>query len=131
VLQMSLPSEDPRELFALGHALRPLRDEGVLIVGSGFITHNLRTIDWSGKSATPAWAAEFDAWTMEALLRNDVDALLDYRRQGPGAGIALPTREHFVPLLVALGAAHESDSVAFPIDGFWLGSLTRRSVQFG
>lgn len=131
VLQMSLPSEDPGELFALGRALRPLRDEGVLIVGSGFITHNLRMIDWAGAAPTPAWAAEFDAWTAEALVRRDVDALLEYERQGPGARIALPTREHFVPLLVALGAAHESDDVTFPIGGFWLSSLTRRSVQFG
>ena len=131
VLQMSLPSEDPGELFALGRALRPLRDEGVLIVGSGFITHNLRTVDWSGESAAPGWAAEFDAWTKDALERKDADALLDYRQKGPGVRIALPTREHFVPLLVALGAAHENDSVQFPIDGFWLGSLTRRSVQFG
>jgi 4,5-DOPA dioxygenase extradiol len=131
VLQMSLPSENPHELFELGRVLRPLRDEGVLIVGSGFITHNLRTIDWSGESAPPAWASEFDQWTADALRRGDVDALLDYERKGPGSRIALPTREHFVPLLVNLGAAAEGESVAFPISGFWLGSLTRRSVQLG
>jgi 4,5-DOPA dioxygenase extradiol len=131
VLQMSLPSEDPAELFALGRALRPLREEGVLIAGSGFITHNLRTIDWSGQEPPPAWAQEFDAWTEDALRQRDVDALLDYQRKGPGARIALPTREHFVPLLVTLGAAEEGESLQFPISGFWLGSLTRRSVQFG
>jgi 4,5-DOPA dioxygenase extradiol len=131
VLQMSLPSEDPAELFALGRALRPLRDEGVLIAGSGFITHNLRTIDWSGQEPPPAWAAEFDAWTEDALRRRDVDALLDYERKGPGARIALPTREHFVPLLVTVGAAEEGETLQFPISGFWLGSLTRRSVQIG
>jgi 4,5-DOPA dioxygenase extradiol len=131
VLQMSLPSEDPQELFALGQALRPLRDEGVLIVGSGFITHNLRAVDWHGGSPPPAWASEFDAWTGSALVNRDVDALLDYQAKGPGARMALPTREHFVPLLVALGAAHDGEPVQFPINGFWLGSLTRRSVQFG
>ncbi len=131
VLQLSLPSEDPAELFALGRALRPLRDDGALIVGSGFITHNLRLIDWSGAAPTPEWAREFDAWTEEALLRRDVDALLDYERKAPATRIALPTREHFVPLLVALGAAHEDEEVTFPIGGFWLSSLTRRSVQFG
>jgi 4,5-DOPA dioxygenase extradiol len=131
VLQMSLPSEDPQELFDLGRALQELRDEGVLIIGSGFITHNLRTIDWSGESAPPPWAQEFDTWTAEALARRDVDALLDYQRKGPGAQMALPTREHFVPLLVALGAAAEGEAVQFPISGFWMGSLTRRSVQFG
>ena len=108
-----------------------LRDEGILIVGSGFITHNLHTIDWSGQAAPPAWAAEFDSWVAEALARNDVDALLDYQRKGPAAPIALPTREHFVPLLVSLGAAAEGEAVQFPISGFWMGSLTRRSVQFG
>ena len=131
VLQVSLPSEDPRELFAMGEALRPLRDEGVLIIGSGFITHNLRAIDWSGAAAPPPWATEFDSWTAEALARKDIDALLDYRQKGPGVGPALPTREHFVPLLVTLGASEHSDTVNFPITGFWLSSLTRRSVQFG
>lgn len=132
VLQVSLPSEDPQELFQLGRALRPLRDEGVLIVGSGFITHNLRTVNWGPTPVPPpAWAQEFDSWTSEALARNDVDALLDYRHKGPGAAMALPTREHFVPLLVSLGASAEKETVSFPITGFWMGSLTRRSVQFG
>jgi 4,5-DOPA dioxygenase extradiol len=131
VLQVSLPSENPRELFALGRALRPLRDEGVLIAGSGFITHNLRTLDWSGQSAPPSWASEFDSWAAEALARNDVDALLDFQQKGPASHIALPTREHFIPLLVSLGAATESERAEFPITGFWMGSLTRRSVQFG
>ncbi|MFA6954480.1 MAG: class III extradiol ring-cleavage dioxygenase [Thermoanaerobaculia bacterium] len=131
VLQVSLPSEDPAELFALGRALAPLRDEGVLIVGSGFITHNLRTVVWQGEAPPPAWATEFDAWVADALRRRDVDALLDYERKGPGVRIALPTREHFVPLLVALGAAADGEPIDFPIGGFWLGTLTRRSVQFG
>jgi 4,5-DOPA dioxygenase extradiol len=131
VLQVSLPSENPAELFALGRALRELRKEGVLIVGSGFITHNLRTIDWHGRTSPPSWATEFDAWAMEAIEKHDVDALLDYESKAPGVNIALPTREHFVPLLVSLGAADETDVVTFPITGFWLGSLTRRSVQFG
>ena len=130
VLQVSLPSEDPRELFALGRTLRALRDEGVLIVGSGFITHNLRGINWNATEPV-GWAVEFDHWAHEALVRRDVDALLDYKAKAPAVHLALPTHEHFVPLLVALGAADESDAIAFPIEGFWLGSLTRRSVQFG
>ena len=131
VLQVSLPSENPRELFALGRALRPLRGEGVLIAGSGFITHNLRTLDWSGQSAPPSWASEFDSWAADALARTDVDALLDFQRKGPASQIALPTREHFIPLLVSLGAAAEGERIQFPITGFWMGSLTRRPVQFG
>ena len=131
VLQVSLPSENPQELFALGRALQPLREEGVLIIGSGFITHNMRALDWHGTTPPPAWAVDFDAWTADALARKDIDSLLDYERKGPASHIALPTREHFVPLLVALGAASDADAIQFPISGFWMGSLTRRSVQFG
>jgi 4,5-DOPA dioxygenase extradiol len=80
----------------------------------------------------PAWAAEFDAWAADVLMRRDVDALLDYRARAPGLPLALPTHEHFVPVLVAQGAALEAGGpVFFPIEGFWLGSMTRRSVQFG
>jgi len=132
-LQVSLPSMDPAELFALGRKLAPLRDEGVLIVGSGFLTHNLRAMDFSPGAETPAWAAEFDAWAKDALAKKDVDALIDYRRRAPGVRQALPTPEHFVPVLVALGAAADDPAAAvrFPIEGFWGGSATRRSVQFG
>ena len=127
VLQVSLPSEDPRELFAVGGLLSALRTEGVLLVGSGSITHNLRAI---GMTRTPAWATEFDAWTADVVARRDHDALLDYRAKAPGVREALPTHEHFVPLIVAAGAAPDAPS-AFPIDGFWAGSITRRSVQLG
>jgi 4,5-DOPA dioxygenase extradiol len=133
VLQASLPSMDARELFALGRKLAPLRDEGVLIVGSGFLTHNLRTMDFSADARTPAWASEFDAWAKDAIARKDVDAMLDYTRRAPAVRMALPTHEHFVPVIVALGAAAEdpADAVHFPIEGFWGGSATKRSVQFG
>jgi len=122
--------KNPKQLFELGRSLRALRDEGVLIIGSGFITHNLRAIDWSNELPPPQWASDFDSWTADALSRSDIDALLDYEAKGPGARLALPTREHFVPLLVAAGAA-ERESVEYPISGFWMGSMTRRSVQFG
>jgi 4,5-DOPA dioxygenase extradiol len=132
VLQVSLPSMDPRELHALGQALAPLRDEGVLIVGSGFLTHNLRRMALGGGVPTPSWAAELDAWAADVLARRDVDALLDYRRRAPGVDIALPTHEHFVPVIVAMGAAGGApNEVTFPITGFFAASLTRRSVQFG
>jgi 4,5-DOPA dioxygenase extradiol len=128
VLQISLPSEDPRELFAMGQALAPLRREGVLLIGSGFLTHNLRALSLR---TTPAWASELDAWSADVLSRHDVDALIDYRRRAPGVREALPTHEHFVPVIVAAGAAGD-DPVRFPITGFWWGgAMTRRSVQFG
>lgn len=132
VLQASLPTMDPATLFALGGALAPLRDEGVLIVGSGFLTHNLRTFRFAPQATTPAWAAEFDAWAADALARCDVDAVLDYRRRAPGVREALPTHEHFVPVVVALGAsAGAREPVTFPITGFMAAAFTRRSVQFG
>lgn len=128
VLQISLPSQVPAELFAVGRALAPLRGEGVLLIGSGFLTHNLRAL---ALRETPGWASELDAWTADVLGRRDIDALLDYRKRAPGVREALPTHEHFVPVIVAAGAAGDS-SATFPITGFWFGgAMTRRSVQFG
>lgn len=128
VLQLSLPGLEPATVYALGKALAPLRDEGVLIIGSGFLTHNLRAIS----NSTPAWAAEFDDWIADVLTRDDVDALLDYRARAPGVEYALPTHEHFVPVILAKGAIADARvPIAFPITGFVGGSLTRRSVQFG
>jgi len=127
VLQISLPSQRPEELFAVGRALAPLRDEGVLIIGSGFLTHNLRALSLR---ETPGWARDFDAWSADVLVRRDHDALLDYRARAPGAREALPTHEHFVPVIVAAGAAADA-AVTFPITGFWFGgAMTRRSAQF-
>jgi len=131
VLQLSLPTLEPRPLFALGRALAALRDEGVLIVGSGFLTHNLHELDKSPEPKTPGWAAEFDRWTAAALVRCDFDALLDYRAKAPGVRQALPTHEHFAPLFVTLGAAGDGERPTFPIEGWYAGSLTKRSVQFG
>ena len=131
VLQVSLPTLNPTTLFELGRALTPLRREGVLIVGSGFLTHNLRAMDWGPDAVTPAWASEFDAWAADVLARQDVDTLLDYRNRAPGVRQALPTHEHFVPVVAATGSAvDEPGQVSFPITGYNFGSLTKRSVQF-
>ena len=127
-LQLSLPGLEPQTVYGLGKALAPLRDEGILIIGSGFLTHNLRAIS----ERTPAWAYEFDGWIADTLLRDDVDALLDYRAKAPGVEYALPTHEHFVPVILAKGAVSGARvPTSFPITGFVGGSLTRRSVQFG
>jgi len=128
VLQASLPGLRPRELFAFGRALAPLRDEGVLVFGSGFLTHNM---SYAFRPGTPAWAREFDQWAADALARFDVDALLDFQARAPAARTALPTWEHYAPVLVAAGAAADATPRAsFPITGFWMdGAFTRRSVQ--
>jgi len=129
VLQVSMPSLDPEELFRLGQALTPLRDEGVLVFGSGFLTHNMR---YAFRPGTPVWAHDFDAWVADAIGRFDVDALLDFRARTPAAQAALPTWEHYAPLLVAAGAASAgSPQARFPITGWWMdGAFTKRSVQF-
>ena len=128
VLQISLPSQSPEELLAVGRALAPLRAEGVLLIGSGFLTHNLRALRLS---ETPGWARDFDGWSADVIPRRDIDALLDSRRRAPGVDDALPTHEHFVPVIVAAGAAGDSPA-SFPITGFWFGgAMTRRSAQFG
>jgi 4,5-DOPA dioxygenase extradiol len=133
VLQMSMPTLDPRELFAIGGSLAPLRDEGVLVVGSGFATHNLRLIDMAAESAEPppAWSAEFDHWLDEAIDGGQVDAIVDFTRVAPAPTIAHPRTEHFAPLFVAMGAARDDAAHGVTsIDGFWYG-LSKRSVQFG
>ncbi len=129
VLQMSLPM-DPKSLFDLGAALAPLRDEGVLVFGSGFLTHNMH---YAFKKGIPPWAREFDAWAAEALTTLDVDALVNFKSRAPAAETALPTWEHFAPVLVAAGAAASHPTpVTFPITGFWMdGAFTKRSVQIG
>jgi 4,5-DOPA dioxygenase extradiol len=134
VLQVSLPALDTGELFRLGNTLAPLRAEGVLIFGSGFLTHNM---SYAFRPGTPAWATEFDQWVAESLTKGDVDALLDFQERAPAARVALPTWEHYAPLLVSVGAALPpnagvpSGQVQFPITGWWMdGAFTRRSVQF-
>jgi 4,5-DOPA dioxygenase extradiol len=130
VLQISMPGLDAPGLFRLGAVLAPLRDEGVLVFGSGFLTHNMR---YAFRAGTPQWAREFDDWAAAALTRFDVDALVDFQKRAPAAQMALPTWEHYAPVLVAAGAASDGRSpTTFPIRGWWMdGAFTRRSVQFG
>jgi 4,5-DOPA dioxygenase extradiol len=127
VLQISMPTLDPRQLFEIGRKLAPLRDDGVLIVGSGFFTHNLRAMSTSG--AVSSVMADFDHWGQEALAHGDIDALLDFEHKAPAAHLAHPRTEHFAPLFVTLGAAAGDLSGARTvIDGFWYG-LAKRSIE--
>ncbi|MEU4096392.1 class III extradiol ring-cleavage dioxygenase [Streptomyces sp. NPDC026673] len=129
VLQVSMPTLDPQKLMDLGRRLAPLRDEGVLIVGSGFFTHNLAALRHAG--GVPGWSAEFDDWGHRALDGQDVDALLDFEHKSPAGRLAHPRTEHFAPLFVTMGAAEgDLGTQRSVIDGFWMG-LAKRSVQFG
>jgi len=100
------PERDPAHHLAIGHALAPLRDEGVLVIGSGSITHNLGDLRMGyGAEREAPYVRPFIAWIEQRLAAGDVEALLDYRRQAPFAQRAHPTDEHLLPLFVALGAA--------------------------
>lgn len=130
VLQVSMPTLDPRKLMDIGRKLAPLRDEGVLIVGSGFFTHNLAALRHTGPTP-PGWSTEFDDWGRRALAGQDIDALIDFEHASPSGSLAHPRTEHFAPLFVTMGAAEsELGSQRSVIDGFWMG-LAKRSVQFG
>ncbi|WP_239167005.1 dioxygenase family protein [Catellatospora coxensis] len=135
VLQISMPTLDPQRLLEIGRRLAPLRDEGVLIIGSGFFTHNLRAampyLHLGFDAPVQGWSAEFDDWGRQALDAGDVDGLLDFLHKAPSGAMAHPRTEHFAPLFVTLGAGEDDlASQRTVIDGFWMG-LAKRSVQLG
>ena len=130
VLQLSMPTHDPDRLLAIGRRLRPLRDQGVLIIGSGFMTHGLPFIDARimDQNLVPGWSAEFDAWAAEALAAGRIDRLADFRG-APGMPYAHPSVEHYTPLFVTVGAAADPEAAPTTvIDGFQMG-LAKRSFQ--
>ena len=134
VLQMSMNTLDPQTLFDLGRKLAPLRDEGTMIIGSGFTTHNMSWFNPRNPAYAepPTASSEFDHWATEAMARGDVDAILNYETLAPAAAVAHPRTEHWAPLYVALGAAEASGGIESRsvIDGFWYG-LSKRSWQIG
>lgn len=111
----------------IGRALAPLREEGVLILGSGGAVHNLSLF---GMDQTPAWAARFDEWLNEKILSGAEDDLVNYRTRNPDAVTAHPTEEHFLPLFVAIGAAG-LDGASRLHDGFTYGSIGMAAYSFG
>lgn len=131
VLQMSMPDLDPGHLFEVGRRLAPLRDQGVLIVGSGFMTHGLPFVHeyFMGKPGAPQWSIDFDDWAREALDSGDLDSLFAFREKAPGMPYAHPTVEHFAPLFVTLGAvARPDDRPDYAIEGYAYG-LSKRSFE--
>ncbi len=131
VLQLSMPTHDPARLLDIGRRLRGLREEGVLVVGSGFMTHGLPFLTREAfvQNVVPGWSADFDQWAADALSRGDVEALADYRHQAPGLPYAHPTVEHYTPLFVTLGAATDPEQpVTTTVEGYRFG-LSKRSFQ--
>ncbi len=134
VVQLSIDARlAPAEHLAIGRALGPLRDEGVLILGSGNIVHNLRhafTARARGETATPDWARRFDDEVASALSRRDGDALVHILDTDEGR-MSAPTPDHYLPLLYVAGASTETDPVRFSIQGFDWGSLSMRAALLG
>jgi 4,5-DOPA dioxygenase extradiol len=121
VVQVALPAgAGPAEVYAMGAALRGLREQGVLVIGSGSMTHNLREFFGGGQEPAP-YVVAFSRWIEAAVERGDVPALLDYRRQAPDAQRAHPSEDHFLPLFFALGAAGEG----------WQANYLSREVMYG
>lgn len=130
VVQVSLPSRmGPALQTRVGHALSSLRQQGVLLIGSGSITHNLRELDWhAGPESVEPWAKAFRDWMIEKLVADDEPALHDYRRQAPHAVRSHPSDEHLLPLYFARGAGGDF-SIAH--QGFTMGALGMDIYRFG
>ena len=132
VLELSMPFLTPQELFQLGRALRPLRDDNILVVGTGGIVHNLSRVRFADKNApVDSWAAEFDDWVAEQVAQRKLEKLFDYRRTAPHARLSVPTTEHFDPLFIVLGASWPDDQVDTIYKGFHHGNLSMRSFALG
>jgi len=131
-VQLSLPADLPLARLAdVGRALTPLRDEGALILGSGNLVHNLRTVHFDDEHGPVApWARDFDLWVAERLRAGDLDSLAAPWARGPQGRLAHPTLEHYAPLLVPLRAAGERAAVSFPYEGFEHGTISMRCVRF-
>lgn len=130
VVQVSLPTRGgPALQTRVGHALASLREHGVLLIGSGSITHNLRELDWhAGPESIQPWAKAFRDWMIEKLALNDETALHDYRQQAPNAARNHPSDEHLLPLYFARGAGGHFNVVH---QGFTLGALGMDIYRFG
>jgi 4,5-DOPA dioxygenase extradiol len=116
-------------VFELGRLLSPLRQEGVLLMGSGGIVHNLRLLDWSNQPAPDAWALAFEQWIADHLTPPDLPTLFQAARIAPDHAKAVPTSEHFDPLFFALGAADDTP-VRTVFQGWQLGSLSLRTWEW-
>ena len=129
VVQVSLPMPaTPSELFAMGRALAPLRTDNIMLIGTGGIVHNLAHLhaDMADDTAE-AWAQAFDDWVREKAAAFDLDALEGYARLAPHAGAAVPTSEHFDPLLFVMGTTLPGDTFLELYEGFRYGTLSMRS----
>ena len=119
------------EHFAVGEALRPLRDEGVLILGTGNIVHNLRAMDWANPATSFDWSERFNDHIRDAIHEDAPDRVVNFGALGRDAELAVPSPDHFWPLLYVLGARHPGEAARFGPDFIHHGSLSMTSVAYG
>lgn len=133
VVQLSIDDSKPAAFhYEIGRLLRPLRDEGVLLMGSGDVVHNLHAYAWGRHPVEPFdWALRFEARVCELIRRGEHQPLLDYESLGRDAELSVPTPDHFLPLLYVLGASETNEAVTFPVEGMDGGSISMLSVQIG
>jgi 4,5-DOPA dioxygenase extradiol len=131
VVQLSIDETKPASFhFGLGKKLAPLREEGVLIIGSGNIVHNLHTYAWGRHTPEPYdWAVRFEDAARQLILAGDSQPLIDYESFGADADLSVPTPEHYLPLLYVLGTRQPADRVRFPVEGVDGGSISMLAVQ--
>jgi 4,5-DOPA dioxygenase extradiol len=131
VLQLSIDgTQPPRYHYETGRRLASLRDEGILIAGSGNVVHNLRMMKRSGGQAYD-WAQRFNERIREALAARDHDTLVDFEKLGQDARLSVPTPEHYLPLLYIAGLQDSDESMSFPVDGYDLGSISMLTAVAG
>jgi 4,5-DOPA dioxygenase extradiol len=131
VVQLSLDMTKPNEFhFELGQKLKYLRAQGILIMGSGNIVHNLRKIDWDENAKPFDWATEFDEWVKEKAIKREFHALTSDFLKSPSGQLSNPSLEHYLPLLYILGAVDENDQLSFPFEGMQHGSLSMRTFMW-
>jgi 4,5-DOPA dioxygenase extradiol len=132
VIQMSLDYlQDPQYHYDLAKELASLREKGVLIIGSGNMVHNLRVLDWDKPNQGFDWAQEINAKFKNLIFDNDHQQLINYRNLGRGAELAVPTPEHYLPLLYALALKTKNEEVTFFNDKSVMGSISMTSVRIG
>ena len=133
VVQLSIDETKPADFhYAIGQKLSALRDEGILVIGSGDIVHNLHAYAWGKHSVEPYdWALRFEAKARELIVAGNHGPLVDYESLGRDAQLSAPTPDHYLPLLYVLGASVVGEPVAFPVEGIDGGSVSMLSVQLG
>jgi 4,5-DOPA dioxygenase extradiol len=133
VVQLSIDKTQPAEFhYEMGKRLSSLRDEGVLVVGSGNLVHNLHAYSWGRRQVKPfEWAVRFEERARDLLLAGEHDALIAYETLGRDALLSVPTPEHYLPLLYVIGLMREGEPIRFPVEGFDGGSVSMLSVKIG